>query len=225
MEYDNMMINHTLKIYGFNLDELDINKNTIITPKKEKDDKMRLRYTDEKIISPDGIECQVLDTVNTDFTDTPIGRKGVETIVLKAKGNETINTINALGLIESTYITKPGEAIFYNNEKDIYVPRDGNGNSRMFDNLEKYDFEVTTEPFTFGDNIAVKVKSTKKAYLLQEIIEIPTCIKDAWGPGAHQFLFQGATLKKDVSSGKVTGIEKEAFDKTWEILETKEKSK
>jgi hypothetical protein len=180
---------------------------------------MKLSYTDEKIISPDGIECQVLDTDNVDFTDAPTGRKCKETIVLKAKGNERIDTINAQGLIESTYITKPGEAIFYNNEKDKYVPRDSNGNARMFDDLENFGFEVTCEPFKFGKNIAVKVKSTNKAYLLQEIIEIPTCIKDAWGKGAHQFLYQGATLKKEINSGKVTGIEKEAFDNTWEVLE------
>lgn len=198
---------------------IDTIKNTIITPKKEKDNKMKLSYTNEKIISPDGIECQVLDTDNVDFTDAPTGRKCKETIVLKAKGNERIDTINAQGLVESTYITKPGEAIFYNNEKDKYVPRDSNGNARMFDDLENFGFEVTCKPFKFGNNIAVKVKSTNKAYLLQEIIEIPTCIKDAWGEGAHQFLYQGATLKKEINSGKVTGIEKEAFDNTWEVLE------
>ena len=56
---------------------------------------------------------------------------------------------------------------------------------------------------------------------MPEIIIIPTCIKDAWGVGAHQFLFKGATLKKDLKSGKVTGIDKFAFDETWEIIEPK----
>ena len=204
---------------------IDTNKNTIIIPKKERINIMRLSYNDEIIISPDGIECLVLDTNNVDFTDAPTGRKCKETIVLKTKGNERIDTINSQGLVESTYITKPGEAIFYNSEKDKYVPRDSNGTPIMFDDLENFGFEVTCEPFQFSDNIAVKVKSTNKAYLLQEIIEIPTCIKDAWGKGDHQFLFKGATLKKEINSGKVTGIEKEAFDKTWEIFEQKEKSR
>ena len=148
-----------------------------------------------------------------------MGRKCKETIVLRAKEAEKIETTNALDLVESVYITKEGDAIFYNSEKDKYVPRDGNGNAWMFDTIENYGYEITAEPFKFGDNVAIKVKSTNKAYVLPEIVEIPTCIKNAWGEGDHQFLFQGATLKKDPNSGKVTGIEKEAFDNTWEVFD------
>ena len=161
----------------------------------------------------------VLDTSTVDFSEAMEGRKSKETVVLKANGNEKIDTINSEGKVESTYVTKPGESIFYNNDKDIYVPRDGNGNAWPFEKISDYGYEITTEPFQFNGNIAVKVKSTNKAKVLPEIITIPTCIKDAWGEGAHQFLYEGATLKKDPTNGKVTGIDKEAFDQTWEILE------
>ena len=179
---------------------------------------MELIYTSETIVSPDGIECKVLDTSKVDFSEAMEGRKSKETIVLKANGGEKIDTINSEGKIESTYITKPGESIFYNNEKDIYVPRDGNGNAWLFDKITDYGYEITEEPYQFNDNTAIKVKSTNKAKVLPEIITIPTCIKDAWGEGAHQFLFEGATIKQDLLTGKVTGIDKEAFDQTWEIL-------
>ena len=82
---------------------------------------------------------------------------------------------------------------------------------------------VFDEYMNYGikNNTAIKVKSTSIAYLLPEISIIPTCIKDAWGVGAHQFLFEGATLKKDLKTGKVTGIDKVAFNETWEIIEQK----
>ena len=199
---------------------IDTSTNIIITPKKyDYQYELSSCYANEIIISPDGIPCQVLNTDRINFIGAPIGRKKKETMVLKANGNEKIYTLNSSGLIESTYITKPGDAIFYNNEKDIYVPRDSNGNPRTFDDLENFGFEITCEPFKFGENNAVKVKSTNKAYLLPEIIETPTCIKDAWGKGAHQFLYRGATIKKEINTGKVTGIEKYAFDSTWEIVE------
>lgn len=202
---------------------IDTRNNTIITSNKTI--REELPYTKEIIVSPDGIRCHVLDTNKIEFDSNCIGRKNKETIVLRANGNERIDTINSLGLIESTYITKPGEAIFYNSENDQYVPRDGNGNSRMFDDIENYDFEITTPLFQFKNNEAVKVKNKKVAYLLPKIINKPTCIKDAWGLGNHQFLYEGATLKKDPDTNKVTGIEKEAFDNTWEIFTNKEKNR
>lgn len=180
---------------------------------------MNLNYTDEIIVSPDGIPCKVLDTESIDFKDGCIGRKAKETLVLKAKGGEKIDTINSQGLVEATYITKPGDAIFYNSETDKYVPRDSNGNSWKFDNITDYGYEITFGLHSINFNDAIKIKSTKLAYLLPRAITLPTCIKDAWGEGDHQFLYSGATLKKDIESGKVTGIEEEAFNNTWEITQ------
>lgn len=183
-----------------------------------------LYYIDEIIKNEDGIECQVLDTTKVDFSTSCVGRKKKETLILKANGDEKIETINSEGLVESTYITNPGDAIFVNSEKDSYVPRDTNGNAWQFDSIESYGYEITSDIFYHNGNEAINVKSTKLSSLLPEIITIPTCIKDAWGQGAHQFLFNGATLKKDTDSGKVTGIDKGAFDETWEILENKAKT-
>ncbi len=180
---------------------------------------MNLIYENETIISPDGIACRVLDTSKIDFSEAAYGRKSKETIVMKAFGNEKINTVNSNGMIESTYLTNPGEAIFYNNDEDIYVPRDGNGNAWMFEGITNYGYEISEEAYQFKSHVAVKVKSTNVAQVLPEIITIPTCIKDAWGEGAHQFLYEGATLKKDLTTGKVTGIDKVAFSNTWEIIE------
>ena len=178
---------------------------------------MNLKYFDEYIKNPDGIDCRVLDVQNVDFSSSVMGRKAKETIVIRAKGNEKIDTINAKWLVETSYVTSEGNAIFYNNEKDIYVPRKKDGTPWNFDDIEEHGYEITTDLFIFNNSVAVKVKSTNIAYLLPEVIDAPTCIKDAFGVGNHQFLFEGATLKMDPNTLKVTGIEKGAFDTTWEI--------
>ncbi|MDO4995999.1 MAG: hypothetical protein Q4E69_02360 [Bacilli bacterium] len=178
---------------------------------------MSVKYLDEYIESPDGITCKVLDVDNIDFSSGVVGRKSKDTLVLRANGNEKINTINSQGLIETTFTTSEGNAIFYNNENDIYVPRDEKGTPWNFDDIENYGYELLTVPFKHNDNLAVRVKSTKMAYLLPEVIDRPSCIKDAFGKGNNQYLYEDATLKKDPITGKVTGIEKKAFDETWEI--------
>ena len=83
---------------------------------------MLLQYKDEFIFSPEKSACQVLNVSLIDFSDGLLGRKSKETMVLKANGNEKIETVNSRGLVEATYITKEGDAIFYNNEK---VGREG----------------------------------------------------------------------------------------------------
>lgn len=183
-----------------------------------------LFYTDEVIKNEDGVDCKVLDTDKVDFTDAYVGRKSAETLVVKADGTEKIETINSAGLVESVYEPNMGDAIFVNSETDKYVPRDSMGNAWQFDSIESYGYEKSTDVFLQDGKPAVKVKSTKLASLLPEIISVPTCIKAAWGVGAHQFLFAGATLKKDNETGKVTGIDKEAFDRTWEIIENKNRT-
>ena len=177
-----------------------------------------LNYLFEVIKSPDGIICQVLDTASVDFKDAVLGRKCKETLVLKANGNEKIVTKNKEGKIESTYVTKPGDAIFCNNEDDKYVPRNKDGKPWKFDNITSYGYEIVEGLHKVNDNQAVIVKSTKTAKVLPRIISIPTCIKDAWGKGEHQFLYAGAALKQDPDTGKVTGIDFDAFNETWEIL-------
>ncbi len=179
-----------------------------------------LCYTDEIICNKNGVPCRVLDISKLDFSKACVGRRK-EVTVLKAKGNEKIETCNSAGLIESTYIANYGDAIFINNERDIYVPRDLLGNAWKFDCIESYGYKIVSNIFSYNGSDAIKVKGIKLSKLLPEIIACPTCIKDAWGYGEHQFLFEGATLKMDIESGRITGIDKSAFFDTWEIIEDK----
>lgn len=176
---------------------------------------MSLIYREESLVSPDGISCKVLDTDNVDFSAAVEGRKATETLVRCAVGGEHIETKNSEKRVESVYIAKSGDAIFVNlhNPDDVYVPGNPDGSRWQFKDLTSKGYEITGDDHEKG---GVLVKSTKTAKLLPESIQQPTCIKNAWGEGQHQFLFTGATLKKD-DKGNVTGIDKEAFDATWEI--------
>ena len=51
---------------------------------------------------------------------------------------------------------------------------------------------------------------------------MPTVILNAFEDEEHQFLLKGATLKFALKDGTVviTGIDKKAFDDTWEIQKT-----
>ncbi|MBI1215903.1 MAG: hypothetical protein GC185_08815 [Alphaproteobacteria bacterium] len=176
---------------------------------------MGLPYKEEYIDSPDGTRCKVLDVAAVDFSGAAQGRKATETLVRCAQGGERIETKNTKGKIESVYTARKGDAIFTNlhNPDDVYVPGNTDGTRWQFSALESKGYEITADDYEHG---GVRVKSTKTASLLQEAVREPSCIKDAWGAGQHQFLFTGATLKVD-DKGHVTGIDKKAFDATWEI--------
>lgn len=178
---------------------------------------MILTYLDEKIANENGIECRVLDTTAIDFSEARFGRKSATTLVIRANGGEKIDTLNKDQLVESTYVANEGEAIFCNNETDIYVPRNSEGVGCRFDQIEECGYEVVSAISTEDGRKAMNIKNTKVARILPEVITEPTCIKDAWGEGSHQFLFEGATLKQDPESKKITGIDKNAFDATWEV--------
>lgn len=184
---------------------------------------MELKYTNEIITNPDGIDCHVLDVSSLDFSNAREGRKKKTTIVMRAIDNECINTYNSMGLVESTYIAKDGEAIFYNSDTDMYVPRDENGVALSFQNISEHGYDIVGDSFQFNGRSAIRVRNNNIAKLLPEVIVIPTCIKDKWGKGSHQFLFEGATLKKDILTGKISGIDKEAFDETWEIFKNEKR--
>ena len=176
---------------------------------------MNMPYTPETVSSPDGIACRVLDTQSVDFSGAVSGRKATETLVRRAEGGETLETKNAEGKVESVYTTQKGDAIFINlhNPDDMYVPGNPDGSRWQFKDLTSKGYEITGDDHERG---GVRVKSTSMSKLLHESVTEPTCIKDAWGPGQHQFLFEGATLKLN-DNGSVTGIDKSAFDATWEI--------
>jgi len=177
---------------------------------------MKLIYSSEIINNPEGIPCTVLDVTSVDFTQSVEGRKATETLVRRAKGGERIETKNSEGKVESIYTAQLGDAIFINlhNPDDIYVPSDTDGTRWQFDGVLEKGYEVSGED---KEKTGILVKSTTVSKLLHEAVKEPTCIKDAWGSGQHQFLFEGATLKQS-NNRKVTGIDKEAFDATWELL-------
>lgn len=174
-----------------------------------------LLYKEELVASPDGTSCKVLDTQAVDFSHAVEGRKKTETLVRCAVGGERIETKNSEKKVETVYAAKAGDAIFINlhNPDDIYVPANPDGSRWQFKDLTSRGYEIMGDDH---ENGGVRVKSTQTAKLLHEAVEQPTCIKNAWGEGQHQFLFSGATLKQD-NKCNVTGIDKEAFDATWEI--------
>jgi hypothetical protein len=180
---------------------------------------MKLPYTGETLANPEGKVCPVLDVSRVDFTGAGLGRKKTETLVRRAKGGEVIETRNSAGQIETTYTTKAGDAIFVNmhDEKDTYCPGNPDNTRWQFDDFLGKGYEITAGSIAGG---AVKVKSTVTSKILHEAVTEDVCIKDAWGPGKHQYLYKGATLKLSVA-GQVIGIDKSAFDGTWEVLGAK----
>lgn len=174
--------------------------------------KQQLPYLNQTVLSPDKTPCKVLNVMLLSFAKAPIGRKSSTTLVKRAQHNEKIVTYNNNGQIESVAYSNKGDAIFENSPTDRYIPRDSDGNPFKFECVEKYGYQITEQ----GSNYCL-VKSKKYAKLLVGCIKEPTCILNAFGTGSHQFLFEGATLKQDISSGKVTGIDKQAFETTWEI--------
>lgn len=176
---------------------------------------MTLPYLDETLLSPDGIRCRVLDVARIDFAGAVTGRKAAETLVRRARGGEDITTRNAEGKVENTYVARTGDAIFINlhNRSDIYVPGNADGTRWQFDELEAKGYIILGED---AQNGGIRVKNGAAARLLHEAVREASCIADAWGPGKHQFLFEGATLKLN-DDGRITGIDKSAFDATWEL--------
>lgn len=185
---------------------------------------MELVYTNESIMNEDGISCFVLDVDKIDFSTGVLGRKKTITKVVRAYEGEVIETINSKGLVESSYVTKEGDAIFINGSRDVYAPRDENGVSWKFDSIASYGYDICKR-YVENNRDCVDIISNKTSMLLPHVILIPSCIKNAWGEGFHQFLFEGATLKQDRDTLRVTGIDSQAYDRTWEVLDTvKQKS-
>lgn len=182
---------------------------------------MKLPHTGEIQKSDDGIACEVIDTSKVDFSGAQLGRKSAETLVRLAHGGEEIVTRNKEGKIENSYVAKAGDAIFINlhNMNDMYVPGNPDGSRWQFQDLEKKGYVIVGDDH---ENGGIRVKNGQSFKILHEAVEKPSCIKDAWGPGQHQFLFPGATLKLN-DNGSVTGIDQSAFGTpgspgTWEIL-------
>ncbi len=178
---------------------------------------MPLPYLCETVLSPDGVPCTVLDTLRVDFSVAARGRKRAHTLVREAKGGEEIVTRTALGQIETVYVARQGDAIFCNihNPDDMYVPGHADGTRWKFSELTARGCDVVE---TCPDKGVVVIRTPAVAQILPRAVDRPTCIRDVWGQGAHQFLYPGATLKRN-GGGQIAGIAKDAFEATWEILD------
>ena len=173
---------------------------------------MKLVYTDE-VIEFDGKTFSVLDTEKIDFAGARKGVKSSLTKVCRAKGTEKIITANSNG-VESVVVAEKDDAIFCNSDIDIYVANT-NGVHWHFDEIEEHGYTIVERV----NDDCVYIRSNNQAYLLHEVIEKNSVIKDAFGEGNNQYLYKGATLKKDIKTGRITGIEKQAFDQTWMFLD------
>lgn len=175
-----------------------------------------MKYTDE-FICQDGIIYHVLDVTSVDFTNAYYGVKIKKMLVLEAKGDEQIITVNSHGLTESTYITSLGDAIFVLNDADIYVPKI-DGKPLKYCDLSINDFEIVGLDNTYPAYNSCLVFNKRVYKLLPNIIMMPTVILNAFGEGSHQFLYTGATLKQDLKTGAVTGIDEKEFEHSWDIV-------
>lgn len=179
---------------------------------------MTLPYTGETLVNPEGKTVPVLDRARVDFSQAGLGRKKTEMKVRRANGGEVIETRDTQGRIETVYTAKKGDAIFTNlhDAKDTYVPGHVDGTRWQFDSFLKKGYEITGGSIESGE---VMVQGTVTSKILHEAVTEDMGVKDAWGKGLHQYLYKGATLKIS-ESGQVIGIDKAAFDATWEILPT-----
>ena len=124
------------------------------------------------------------------------------------------------GNIESITTAEYGDAIFMNENTDQYIPRNQDGTAWKFDDIESYGYTILDRT-----EDGVMVESNNEALVMIGVIHEPTCIENAWGEGAHQFLYEGATLKFDIKTKTISGIDKNAFEKTWTLLESPQNEK
>ena len=170
-------------------------------------------YTSETI-QDNGKSYHVLDGSKLNFSAAPFGKKTAETTARLAEPEEHIVTMPGTEK-ESAYVANGGEVVFDNGGGDVYVPRDNAGHSTGKHILDtKYD--LVRGSLEQGN--AAYIPKANPSRIMPFSTTRYTAIKDAWGPGAHQFLPPNSTLKLN-DNGQVTGIEGSAFEKTWSITD------
>jgi len=174
----------------------------------------KLPYTDE-IIESEGKTYKVIDTAKLEFLTAKVGVKSKLTKVYCAKGGEKIETTNEKGEVESVVVAEKGDAIFYNNEHDQYIPAGEDGKHWKYSEIESHGYSI--QEHNDEENYVV-VRSNNKALLLVGCVKENSAIKNAFGDGKPQYLYEGATIKKDIKTGNISGIDRAAFENTWEIL-------
>lgn len=197
-------------------------------------DKGALAYTGESIENEQGIRCRVIDVEKTDFSKATPGRKSAVTLVVEAKGGE--NTAQIFENSSETnwpYEAQEGDAIFvqgdiracmlYMNtgeiaEKhgaiDIYVP--DNAKLSETGRLQYKDLEAEGYEIQPGDpNKEGTYVKSPSALILHKANAEWACIAL---PGKQvKFFPPGSSFK--LLDGDVSGINPEAFEQTWELLD------
>lgn len=180
-----------------------------------------LAYKNDILKDPNGKSHAVLDVSKSDFLNDPsatYGMKTAPTFAFRAKQGQKVITSQGDN-VETSFTCDGGEVIFVNRlpngQMDIYVPRDGAGNPAGEQILAK-DYWPLSGDLDRPAGALFQPKASP-ARILFEAVEQPTVIIDAYGPGNHQFLDTGATLK--IAGNSVTGINKAAFDATWSVTD------
>ncbi len=176
-------------------------------------------FTDDPPIRhTDGLDYAVLDPTKLDFTGPNIvfGKKTHATRVHIAKPGEVI-CAQPGGFSEVADYTAAGGEIVLTNELhngriDSYVLRTQDGHPVGMDVLEEHYALIGGDIHGEG---AYYCPIDPCVPLLHEAIDRPTCIMNEYGVGIHAFYKEGATLK--LLHGKVSGIERDAFDETWQL--------
>jgi hypothetical protein len=175
-------------------------------------------YTGQFVRNSDGQDYEVIDPAKVTFNgpEAGFGKKTKPTLARIARAGEEVVT-NPGSIEESRVTAAGGEAIFINElpggKRDEYIPRNNgiaNGQQILNERYELIGGDINAEGAYFRPKGA-------PVQILHEAVIKPTVILDAWGKEQHQFLTNGATLK--LQDGRITGIDKAAFDDTWSVTD------
>jgi len=180
---------------------------------------MNLKDLYKGIVDKDGKTFHLVDTnelkilFSTMSDKVKLGKKFKETFVYIAQKGEIISTEHN-SVEEARYEAKGGEIVFDNGGGDKFVPRDnaGESNGKIILN-EKY--QLVSGSLEEGN--AKFIPSSPPSKILVGINKDYIRILNPWGENSTQDLPPNSVLK--LNGEKVTGIEKDAFEKTWKITD------
>ncbi len=212
-----------------------------MVPDKTSDDfaksvgKDLLTYKKGHMTNEHGTQCRIIDVENTDFSNAQSGRKKTLTMVIEAQGGE--HTAQIFADAKETqwpYTAQEGDAIFVQGDTsacleyiktgvvgekhgpiDVYVPDNAKLSPTgrvQFKDLYEEGHEIQPED---AKNSGIFVKSNNtSAKILHEANKVWACIKYE----GEQIKFFPPNSSFKLLDGKVSGINQEAFDSTWELF-------
>ncbi len=199
----------------------------------------RLTYKKGYMTNEDGIKCRIIDVENTDFANASQGRKSSTTLVIEAQGGEsTAQIFENAKETQWPYTAQKGDAIFVQGDIpaclkfmkaaqidnkhgaiDIYVP----DNAQHSDTGRLQFKDLETEGYAIQPAESARAETYVKspsALILPQANKVWACI--AYPDEQVKFFPPNSSFK--LLEGKVSGINSEAFDATWELVPTPKKS-